>query len=84
MAKTKKAKLGAPVEAPQSAAAPKAVAKLAAAPAPALAERVAELEGDQLRLVELLAAVLGEPFAGKAREIVAKRQGAGKPVAVPH
>jgi hypothetical protein len=41
----------------------------------AVEARVAELEGDLQRLVELVGGQLGEPFRALAKEIVAKRQG---------
>lgn len=42
---------------------------------PDLGARVKELEGDMVRLAELLAGVLGEPFASHAKDIVIKKQG---------
>lgn len=44
--------------------------------APTLEARVAELEGDLVRLADLLGQQFGEPLASAAKEIVGKRQGA--------
>lgn len=59
----------------------KAISKKKAAPAAVpsnLEQRVSELEGDLVRLVESIGGLLGEPFKSQGREIVARRQGAAK------
>ena len=65
MAKTKK---GAVLEGPKPLPkpAPKALS---------LEQRVSELEGDLLRLAELLGKTFGEPLRGEALAIAAKKQG---------
>lgn len=40
-----------------------------------LESRVAELEGDLVRLVNSIGSLLGEPFKSQGLEIVAKHQG---------
>ncbi len=53
----------------------KAVKKAPAAPSRALEQRVAELEGDLVRIVESIGGIMGEPFKAIGREIVTRHQG---------
>ena len=54
---------------------PTAVSKAAPRPIGTLESRVAELEGDLARLVQLLAKQYGGIFAKEASDIVGKKQG---------
>lgn len=43
-----------------------------------LEQRVVELEGDMIRLVKAIGALMGGPFETLGREIISRKQGASK------